>query len=75
MARGFHETVDHPVAGPLPLPVLPFRVVGRGPLGPHARALFGEHTDAVLIELLDLSAAELADLRAAGVIADHPVGF
>ena len=37
-ARGYIEVVDHPVAGPLPTPVLPFRVRGRRPLGPHARA-------------------------------------
>jgi crotonobetainyl-CoA:carnitine CoA-transferase CaiB-like acyl-CoA transferase len=74
-ARGFHETVDHPVTGPLPLPVLPFRVSGvdRWTRTPAPR--FGEHTDAVLTELLALSATELADLRDAGVVADRPVGY
>jgi crotonobetainyl-CoA:carnitine CoA-transferase CaiB-like acyl-CoA transferase len=74
-ARGFHETVDHPVAGPLPLPVLPFRVSGVDRWTRSPAPCFGEHTDAVLAELLDLSTDGLADLRAAGVIADHPVGF
>jgi crotonobetainyl-CoA:carnitine CoA-transferase CaiB-like acyl-CoA transferase len=74
-ARGFHELVDHPVTGPLPLPVLPFRVPGvdRWTRSPAPR--FGEHTDTVLKELLALSATELADLRAAGVVADRPVGY
>jgi crotonobetainyl-CoA:carnitine CoA-transferase CaiB-like acyl-CoA transferase len=74
-ARGFHETVDHPVTGPLPLPVLPLRVTGvdRWTRSPAPR--FGEHTDTVLTELLALSATELADLRAAGVVADRPVGY
>jgi crotonobetainyl-CoA:carnitine CoA-transferase CaiB-like acyl-CoA transferase len=74
-ARSFHETVDHPVTGPLPLPVLPFRVSGvdRWTLTPAPR--FGEHTDTVLTELLALPATELADLRAAGVVADRPVGY
>jgi crotonobetainyl-CoA:carnitine CoA-transferase CaiB-like acyl-CoA transferase len=75
VARGFHELVDHPVAGPLPLPVLPFRVSGVDRWTRTPAPCFGEHTDAVLTELLGLSATELADLRDAGVIADHPVGF
>jgi crotonobetainyl-CoA:carnitine CoA-transferase CaiB-like acyl-CoA transferase len=75
VARGFHELVDHPVAGPLPLPVLPFRVSGVDRWTRTPAPGFGEHTDAVLTDLLDLSAAELDDLRVAGIIADHPVGF
>jgi crotonobetainyl-CoA:carnitine CoA-transferase CaiB-like acyl-CoA transferase len=74
-ARGFHELVDHPVAGRLPLPVLPFRVTGVDRWTRTPAPCFGQHTDAVLTELLGLSATELADLRAAGVVADHPVGF
>jgi crotonobetainyl-CoA:carnitine CoA-transferase CaiB-like acyl-CoA transferase len=75
VARGFHETVDHPVAGPLPLPVLPFRVSGVDHWTRSPAPCFGEHTDSVLTGLLDLTTDELADLRAAGVIADHPAGF
>ena len=66
VARGFHELVDHPVAGPLPLPVLPFQVSGVDRWTRTPAPCFGAHTDAVLTELLDLSAAELADLRADG---------
>jgi crotonobetainyl-CoA:carnitine CoA-transferase CaiB-like acyl-CoA transferase len=74
-ARGFHELVDHPVAGPLPLPVLPFRVTGVDRWTRTPAPCFGEHTEAVLTELLGLTAEDLVELRADGTVADRPVGL
>jgi len=76
VARGYHELVDHPAAGPLPTPTLPFRIAGAAaPWIRRPAPMFGQHTDEVLTELLGLGAAELAALRADGVIADRPAGL
>ncbi|QYG93222.1 CoA transferase [Iamia sp. SCSIO 61187] len=73
-ARGYHETVDHPVAGPLPLPTQPFRLTGVERWAHRPAPCFGEHTEEILRELLGLDAAEIDRLRADGTIADRPVG-
>jgi crotonobetainyl-CoA:carnitine CoA-transferase CaiB-like acyl-CoA transferase len=81
VARGYHQLVEHPVAGPLPVPTLPFRIHGgdggdgAAPWIRRPAPVFGQHTDEVLTELLGLDAAELAALRADGVIADRPSGL
>jgi crotonobetainyl-CoA:carnitine CoA-transferase CaiB-like acyl-CoA transferase len=83
-ARGYHQLVDHPVTGPLPIPTLPFRIHGDGSEGnggssegwvrrPAPR--FGQHSDEVLTGLLGLDPAELAARRADGTIADRPSGL
>jgi crotonobetainyl-CoA:carnitine CoA-transferase CaiB-like acyl-CoA transferase len=81
-ARGYHQLVDHPVTGPLPVPTLPFRIHGAGTDGTgsdgwvrHPAPLFGQHTDEVLTGLLGLDPAELAARRADGTIADRPTGL
>ncbi|MPZ99946.1 MAG: formyl-CoA transferase [Dehalococcoidia bacterium] len=66
-ARGFVQTVEHPVNGPVQLWANPVRMsesnvpVGRSPL-------LGEHTDAVLNECLGLSEADITALRESGVV-------
>ena len=75
VARGYHEVVDHPVTGPLPIPTLPFRIDGAAPWVRRPAPLFGQHTDEVLTELLGLDPAELAARRADGTIADRPAGL
>jgi crotonobetainyl-CoA:carnitine CoA-transferase CaiB-like acyl-CoA transferase len=76
LARGFWETVEHPVAGPYRCTGMPFTFVGR----PRRWArtpppLYGQHTVEVLTDLLGLTEDELADLRAAGAISDRPAGL
>ncbi|HWC33847.1 MAG TPA: CoA transferase [Mycobacteriales bacterium] len=67
-ARGFFETVDHPVAGPARYSTLPMRL-SRGPRQLHRRhaPLLGEHTGELLTEL-GMSAAEIDALEVDGVI-------
>jgi crotonobetainyl-CoA:carnitine CoA-transferase CaiB-like acyl-CoA transferase len=74
-ARGYHQMVDHPVAGTLPLPTLPFHLSGAGPWIRKPAPTFGQHTDEVLVELLGLGPEQIADLWDDGVVADRPTGM
>lgn len=67
-ARGFFETVRHPVNPPTQHPTLPFRS-SRGPDRVHTAPapLLGEHNAEVLREL-GLGAAEISGLEADGII-------
>ena len=74
VARGFFETVPHPVVGAHPIPMLPFRYASvRRWLRTSAPTL-GEHDGAILGGVLGLGEEELARLRADGVIGNRPKG-
>ncbi len=72
-ARGFYETLDHPVVGAHPYATYPVRF-SAGPTRFHRRhsPLLGEHNDEVLCGLLGLSRDEIADLEREGVIGTRP---
>jgi len=73
LARGFWESVAHPVAGDLCYPGWPMRVPGgRDRWYRRAAPLLGEHNAEVLIGELGMSKAEFAALRDDGVIGDRP---
>ncbi len=72
-ARGFFETVDHPVVGPQPISVLPLRWSGIDRWIRTPAPLVGQHNYEVFGGLLGLSDAEIASLEADGVIGDRPV--
>ena len=76
LARGFWETVDHPVAGAFLCTGMPFAFVGR-PRRWIRRAppLYGQHTDEVLTGVLGHSRDDLAALRQPGAISDRPAGL
>ncbi len=76
IARGFFETVDHPLLGTHVYPVLPLRFDSDTHAWStrHAPTL-GQHTEEVLRELLDLDDAEIAQLRSDGIIGNRPVGL
>jgi crotonobetainyl-CoA:carnitine CoA-transferase CaiB-like acyl-CoA transferase len=66
-ARDFLRSVDHPDAGRVSIPGLPFGWEGAEiPMRPAPR--LGEHTAEVFEELLDLPRAQLPPLAASGVI-------
>ncbi|OCB27106.1 CaiB/BaiF CoA-transferase family protein [Mycobacterium intracellulare] len=75
-ARGFWETVDHPVAGSFLCTGMPFAFLDR-PRRWIRRVppLYGQHTKEVLTDLLGHSEADLADLRRSGTISDRPAGL
>ena len=70
VARGFVETIDHPVNGPVQLMRHPLRMPGAGAM--QRAPLLGEHTDEVLADVLGYDAAALAALRADGVTKPRP---
>ncbi|WP_297824610.1 CoA transferase [Mycobacterium sp.] len=75
-ARGFWETVDHPVAGSFLCTGMPFAFLGQ-PRRWVRRVppLYGQHTGEVLTEILGHSERDLADLRRSGTISDRPAGL
>jgi crotonobetainyl-CoA:carnitine CoA-transferase CaiB-like acyl-CoA transferase len=76
LARGFFESILHPIVGRHAHPTVPLRLGGQ-----HTRwfarpaPTLGQHTDEVLREVLGLRDAEIAQLRADGIIGDRPVGL
>ncbi|HET9891185.1 MAG TPA: CoA transferase [Mycobacterium sp.] len=75
-ARGFWETVDHPVAGSFLCTGMPFAFHGK-PRRWIRRVppLYGQHTDEVLTGVLGHSADDLAALRQSGAISARPAGL
>jgi len=75
-ARGFWETVDHPVAGSFLCTGMPFAFLGK-PRRWIRRVppLYGLHTGEILTEILGHSEQDLADLRRSGTISDRPAGL
>jgi crotonobetainyl-CoA:carnitine CoA-transferase CaiB-like acyl-CoA transferase len=75
-ARGFFETVTHPVVGTHEYPTLPLRLAAHPERWYERPApTLGEHTAAVLRELLGIDDREIARLGADGIIGDRPRGL
>ncbi|ORA85471.1 CoA transferase [Mycobacterium malmoense] len=76
LARGFWETVDHPVAGSFLCTGMPFAFVGKPRRWIHrVPPLYGEHTGEVLTGVLGRSQRDLAELRELGVTSARPAGL
>ncbi len=75
-ARGFWETVDHPVAGSFLCTGMPFAFLGR-PRRWIRRVppLYGQHTGEILTDILGHTERDLAELRRSGTISDRPAGL
>lgn len=73
--RGFFQSVDHPVTGPMLLPGLPLGLPGAGGWHRRRSPLMGEHTAQVLTELLGMTPEEIQDLEAKGVTGTRPRGL
>ncbi|OBK45336.1 CoA transferase [Mycobacterium sp. 1081908.1] len=76
LARGFWETVDHPVAGSFLCTGMPFAFLGKPRRWIRRIApLYGQHTDEVLTGILGRSERELSELRASGATSARPAGL
>jgi crotonobetainyl-CoA:carnitine CoA-transferase CaiB-like acyl-CoA transferase len=76
LARGFWETVDHPVAGSFLCTGMPFAFLGKPRRWIHrVPPLYGQHTDEVLTGELGHGRDELDRLRRSGVSSTRPAGL
>jgi crotonobetainyl-CoA:carnitine CoA-transferase CaiB-like acyl-CoA transferase len=76
VARGFFETVSHPIVGSHEHPALPIRLAGeRRRWYARPAPTLGQHTAEVLRDLLGLDEEEIARLRAERVIGNRPLGL
>jgi crotonobetainyl-CoA:carnitine CoA-transferase CaiB-like acyl-CoA transferase len=74
-ARGFFESVDHPVAGRHHVPAIPFKYRSVGKWYRSAAPTLGQHNAEILGDLLGLDAASIARLTDNGVIGTKPGGL
>ena len=76
LARGFWETVEHPVAGSFLCTGMPFVLVGKPRRWiQRVPPLYGQHTAEVLTGVLGRTEQDLATLRQAGTISTRPAGL
>ncbi len=76
LARGFWETVDHPVVGSFLCTGMPFEFVGKSRRWlRRVPPLYGQHTGEVLMEVLGRGEQHLAWLREAEVTSARPAGL
>lgn len=75
-ARGFWETVEHPVAGTFLCTGMPFAFHGRPRRWIHrVPPTYGQHTAEVLTDVLGHDGGDLAELQRRGVISTRPAGL
>jgi len=71
----FVQTVEHPLAGPVPIPSQPLRFEDMGDRRfARAAPLLGQHNRELLQGLLGLDEAALAQLASDAIIGERPVG-
>ncbi len=76
LARGFWETVDHPVAGTFLCTGMPFAFVGKPRRWiQRVPPLYGQHTSEVLGGVLGRDEQDLVELRDAGATSTRPAGL
>jgi crotonobetainyl-CoA:carnitine CoA-transferase CaiB-like acyl-CoA transferase len=74
-ARGFFETINHPVAGSITVPVLPFRWSGHEHWSRTPAPLVGQHNDEILAGELGLKPEQLAAMAHEHIIGTRPDGL
>jgi crotonobetainyl-CoA:carnitine CoA-transferase CaiB-like acyl-CoA transferase len=76
LARGFWETVDHPVAGSFLCTGMPFAFVGKPRRWIHrVPPLYGQHTSEVLTGVLGRGRQDVIELRSLGATSPRPAGW
>jgi crotonobetainyl-CoA:carnitine CoA-transferase CaiB-like acyl-CoA transferase len=76
LARGFWETIDHPVAGSFLCTGMPFAFAGKPRRWIHrVPPLYGQHTDEVLMDVLGHGDQDMAELRESGATSARPAGL
>jgi crotonobetainyl-CoA:carnitine CoA-transferase CaiB-like acyl-CoA transferase len=73
--RRFHEEMDHPEVGRLPVPVLPFRFDDIDHWLRAPAPTLGQHNHEILVGELGLTDVEFADLETKGLIGTRPAGL
>lgn len=73
--RGFVQTIEHEIFGPVKMLGAPIRMSSSGPVKLEAAPRLGKHTDEVLRQDLRLSEAELKALREQGALGSKPVSI
>jgi crotonobetainyl-CoA:carnitine CoA-transferase CaiB-like acyl-CoA transferase len=74
IARGFFETINHPVVGAHPTPTMPFRYRSVPNWLRSPAPTIGQHNVEILGGLLGHDAEELDALESAGIIGTRPQG-
>jgi crotonobetainyl-CoA:carnitine CoA-transferase CaiB-like acyl-CoA transferase len=74
-ARGFPEVADHPVAGAIPVPGMPYRWSGIDRWIRTPSPTLGQHNHEVLAEVLGLDADEISRLEDDEIIGTRPLGL
>ena len=67
-ARQFLQEVDHPEAGSVPFPILPFRLSEVDELAQRPAPMLAEHNQEIYCDLLGYSRSDVVKLRQAGII-------
>lgn len=68
VARKFYVEIDHPRAGKLMYPGLPFKLSETVPGDYHGAPLLGEHNERIFCERLGYTKQDLVKFRAGGII-------
>lgn len=74
-ARGFFESLDHPVVGRHHVPAIPFKYRSVDKWYRSTAPTLGQHNASILADLLGLDAASIAALTEQGVIGTRPDGL
>ena len=67
-AREFFTEIDHPAAGKLMYPGLPYKLSTMTPSKNHGAPLLGQHNEEIYTERLGYAKEDLVRLKEAGVI-------